>query len=189
MIENVFFLSIFVFAGMLAIIFSFLLGRRNKLTKSAHLIPDGQPIYEDLFEQSKPLYSSVLPLVGKPDYILKTEEGFVPVEIKTGNHSHPRKHHVMQLVSYCQLVEDCFGKRPAYGLLVYFDSKKQFQIPFTNSMKRQLHETIEIMKQISEKGWDDHVNEFIDTKKCGSCTMRSYCDIADKMKRNRLAVC
>ncbi|MFO8078655.1 MAG: CRISPR-associated protein Cas4 [Thermoplasmatota archaeon] len=178
MIENIFFLAILVLAGLFTIILSLYMGRKNELTKSKHMIPDGRAIYEDLFEQSKPLYSSVFPLAGKPDYILKTADGVIPVEIKTGNHNQPQKHHVMQLAAYCQLVEERFGKRPAYGLLVYYDSKKQFKISYTQSLKRQLSETVEMMKQISEKGWDDHVKEYIDTKKCGSCAMKSYCDIA-----------
>jgi len=180
MIETIFVLIIFTFVGLLTIILSFSMGRKNNLEKTKHMIPEGKPIYEDLFEQSKPLYSSVFFLAGKPDYILKTNDAVIPVEVKTGNYNQPQKHHIMQLATYCQLVEERFGKRPAHGLLVYYDSKKQFQIPFTNVMKRQLSETVEMMKQISEKGWDDSAKNLIDTRKCGSCSMKSYCDIAKK---------
>ena len=65
------------------------------------------------------LRSNVFNLTGRPDYVLETEEGFVPVEVKTGRTPKgPLFSHILQLAAYCQLVEENHGAVP-YGLIRY----------------------------------------------------------------------
>src|SRR5215469_6937039 len=46
-------------------------------------LPSGDLVYEDVDGQGEPLYSDQVPLVGKPDYIIKLTDGrLVPIELK-----------------------------------------------------------------------------------------------------------
>jgi CRISPR-associated exonuclease Cas4 len=135
-------------------------------------------IYDDLFETGKILVSNTYPLSGKPDYIMKHQKALIPIEVKTGNHHHPLAHHCMQLACYCQLVSDEYGIQVPFGMLVYSDTGKQFNIPYDAEMKRRLHATFYNMEQILQG------NHFLldptivyNKHKCSTCSMNSYCDI------------
>jgi len=160
-----------------------MLKRKNKRMKDNHVIPDGLLMYNDLFKPEKTLYSSQHGLCGKPDYIMKNRDGFIPVEVKTGNHNSPQKHHIMQLMSYCQIVEDYYGQTVPYGILVYYDTKKQFSICFNDTYKSQLNQTINFMRNISKDQWDNHIDRLIDSAKCKNCSMKTFCGFFKGIER------
>ena len=67
-----------------------------------------------------PLRSQRYALVGRPDYVLDTRDGSVPVEVKPGRRAAaPYDSDVLQLAAYCLLLEDSEGRAPRYGLLRY----------------------------------------------------------------------
>src|SRR5919204_1185822 len=75
----------------------------------------GTRIYQD--SPTRPgelLFASSLPLCGKPDYLIKTADGIVPVEYKSGKTAPavPYPSHVFQLIAYCLLVAEHYGSRP-----------------------------------------------------------------------------
>ena len=142
-------------------------------SKKHSLIPSGRIVYDDLHGSSHSLYSKKYPLVGKPDLILKKGWKRIPVEIKTGNHQNPKSHHIMQLLSYCQLAKEHYHRPSPYGYLLYVDTNKQFKIPFSFNQKKQLKLIINLMSDTlrTEKVIRNHQNK----RKCNKCKMKSFC--------------
>jgi hypothetical protein len=95
--------------------------------RSATGLPAGLLVYDDAGRQhlQRPLVSHRLRLGGRPDYLIETAAGLVPVELKSGAcpRSGPHAAHVVQLMTYCVLVEDTLARRVPYGLLHYSDAK------------------------------------------------------------------
>ncbi len=167
-------LSLVILSFFLLMI-SFRLKKVNQVVKQQYMIPEGSIIYDDLISPSESLYSPQFFLSGKPDYILKKKEGCIPVEVKTGNHVQPQNHHVMQLMAYCQIVQDFYQQMVPYGILIYIDTEKKFTIPFTNDRKKQLHHTIHLMKDSCQRMTDKNLWEYIDESRCSHCSMKNYC--------------
>src|SRR3972149_2334260 len=66
------------------------------------------------------LMAEDLDLVGKPDYLIQSKQGLIPVEVKTGRTpARPFESHVFQVAAYCALVERNFKQRPPYGIIRY----------------------------------------------------------------------
>lgn len=109
-------------------------------------------IYQDT--QLKPgetLYSRTIPLVGKPDYIIKDKNFIIPVEVKTGKTPQsPYLNHTMQLMAYCLLVEENYGVRPPGGYLQYPD--KEFKVAYTKEAEESVREVVEEIKQARASG-------------------------------------
>ena len=77
--------------------------------RSATGLPAGLVVYDDAGRQHlRPLVSHRLRLAGRPDYLVETGAGPVPVELKSGAcpRSGPHAAHVAQLMTYCVLVDD-----------------------------------------------------------------------------------
>src|SRR5262245_91284 len=91
--------------------------------KRQHGLPGGKVVYSDTGATqmaARPLYSPRYGLTGKPDYLIATRRGLVPVEVKpTRDDPEPRESHLLQVLAYCLLLEDNEGKPPPYGLLRY----------------------------------------------------------------------
>ncbi|HKO23567.1 MAG TPA: Dna2/Cas4 domain-containing protein [Chloroflexota bacterium] len=109
----------------------------------------GSRIYQD--SPTRPgelLFASSLPLCGKPDYLIKTPEGIVPVEYKSGRMAPavPYQSHVFQLMAYCLLVEEQYGSRPAHGILKYQD--REFTIAYTDAQEEELRRIVAEMIQL-----------------------------------------
>lgn len=106
-------------------------------------IPTGEILYKDLPRESgKNLFSQTLPLVGKPDYLIKVKEKIVPVEVKTGKTpSSPYISHVMQLIAYCYLVEENYHQSIEYGIVKY--PNKHFLVKYSKGYKDSLIKLVE----------------------------------------------
>ena len=137
-------------------------------------IYDGKIIYSDLQETNKTLFSRTHQISGKPDYILKKRKNlYIPIEVKTGKHEKPKIEHIMQLISYCQLVEETYKQTCPYGILIYYDTKKQFKIPNSNQYKSLLKNTIQTMRE--QLHTQDIETNHNDPAKCKHCSMKTYC--------------
>jgi len=170
---NIFLISIILFSTILITI-AFYFDIKIRIVQLDYSIPHGKILYSDLSHPQNALFSKKLQLKGKPDYILKTRGNkIIPVEVKTGNHFTPRPWHIMQLISYCHLVSESYHQNVPFGILVYYDTKKQFQIPFNNEYYTNLKSTIDLMndhlksKNVTRNHTDFH--------KCLHCSMRIYC--------------
>ncbi len=108
---------------------------------------------------------------GTPDYIIKIDDEYIPVEEKSSDVSHPLFHHVMQVTAYCMLVEDKYGAPPPYGILKYRNA--QFKIPYEERWKRIVLNMKEQMLKDIEKG-EAHRNHS-NARKCRRCHYREEC--------------
>lgn len=126
-------------------------------------------IYADHSEvPEKPFFSKTYLLAGKPDLIVKKKDSVIPVEIKSGfRPNKPYKNHVMQLASYCLLLERT-GKKPEYGLLQY-QNGNPFKVDYTEELRKELVRVImDMRKSILKK--ELIVSEH-DRRKCSYCKM------------------
>ena len=89
-------------------------------------LPAGEIVYQDLggkVSQVRTLVSPQLRLSGKPDLLIETPEGMVPLELKHSGvaprGSEPYENHRAQLLAYCILVEEVFNRRVPYGIVRY----------------------------------------------------------------------
>ncbi len=135
-------------AFALVIIALFLLRGGSQRQRDAGL-PRGRVVYDDSSrhggESVPPLYSAVLGLSGKPDYIVRQGGAEIPVEVKSRRAPHePYDSHIYQMAAYCMLVAEHFGKRPPYGIIRYQD--RAFQIPFTRELEQSLVELLGEMR-------------------------------------------
>ncbi len=138
------------------------------------LIPSGKIVYNDLYGEMDSLYSSVYPLAGKPDLIIKRGRKYIPIEIKTGNHHYPKKHHVMQAIAYGYLIKEVYKRSPRYCYLIYSDTKKRFKIPFTEKEITQLKNCITEMEEMIDH---NHIRRnHNDKNRCIHCNMRAKCE-------------
>lgn len=160
--------------SLVFIIISKIVKRKTKKLRKRHNIQEGKITYSDLNKPEKPLFSKRYRITGKPDYIVRTNKHYIPVEFKTGTHNKPQKNHIFQLAGYCQLLEDNYGSFVPYGILVYND-EQQYKIPYDPKIRFELESTITSMRRIMKTGRIErnHCNYY----RCKSCSMITYCDV------------
>jgi CRISPR-associated exonuclease Cas4 len=147
--------------------------RDVKKTKTKNRIQEGKIAYSDLSIPANPFFSKKYRITGKPDYVVKQNKYFIPVELKTGTHNKPLKNHVYQIAAYCQLLEENYRGFVPYGILVY-NNKDQFKIPFDPKTRFELESTIKKMRYTIKTG-KITINHS-DFRRCKACSMRKYCN-------------
>jgi CRISPR-associated exonuclease Cas4 len=118
------------------------------------------------------LYSERLKLVGRPDRLVRQGEFVIPEEWKPrAKRVYPS--HKLQLGAYLLLVEEHFGVRPPFGVVVLAEGR-QVKVPNTDELRA---EVLAIAEKIREhKRW---LNEEIAVSqpvwKCRVCGQRGNC--------------
>jgi CRISPR-associated exonuclease Cas4 len=142
-------------------------------TKDKHRVQHGKITYNDLSKPAKPLFSKKYMIAGKPDYIIKNGNHYIPVEFKTGKYSTPLQNHVLQLAAYCQLIEENYNDFVSFGILVY-NQDSEFKIPFNPKARYDLESTIKKMRYSMRTGNIslNHDN----AHRCKNCSMKKHCD-------------
>jgi CRISPR-associated exonuclease Cas4 len=151
-------------------------GRRQRVASG---IPKGEVIYSDTGDWQKlekPLVSRRYGLVGRPDYLVRTQESgkaiTIPVEVKSRTRPlTPYASHVLQLMTYCLLVEDQLGARPPYGLLRYADAT--LRIPYTDDLRQQVLDAADAIR--AGRGSDAVHRQHDDAYRCRGCGYRNAC--------------
>ncbi len=158
----------FVLLGLLLL----LLARRRR---TATGLPEGRVIYfdtEDLQPSEQPLYDPLTNLVGRPDYIIRRSDGLIPVEVKSGRTPHrPHPSHVLQLATYCLLIQAVYGDRPPYGIVKYAD--RAFAIDFDQVVENHLLDIMAEMRRVEDLEPD---RSHAIAARCRACGYRSVCD-------------
>lgn len=150
------------------------INKRTELIRRYNMIEEGEICYADLSVPAKPLFSRRYRLMGKPDYIVRRNKNFIPVEVKTvQSENTPYKGHILQLAAYCQILEDVKGCFVPFGILVY-GGKQRYKIPFDPSLRFELEQTIHKMNQ-SRSGSNLRRNHD-EAQRCRACSLREYCD-------------
>lgn len=132
----------------------------------------GELAYSDLDKPGETLRSEKYSLSGRPDYIVRRGDHYIPVEVKTGRTPEaPHDSHVMQLGVYCLLVEEVYGQRPAEGVLQY--PERTFEVPFTDQFRDKVLETT-LRMRLSDMTGVVHRNHERPGK-CRGCSRRDLC--------------
>ncbi len=141
-------------------------------------IPNGRVVYVDTTHWKsveKPLYDSLLKLVGKPDYLVQRNDTLIPVEVKSKlKGQKPYSAHILQLAAYCYLVERNYNIRPLYGLLHY--PNHTFEIDYSTELESKLYQTISEMRRCENN--HQVVRSHQSVAKCQSCGYRDICNHA-----------
>ncbi len=154
-------------------------------------LPAGQVVYSDTgAEQAvlEPLVSHRYGLVGKPDYLVEvtgsaagvTGHGsgrgaqriVVPLEVKSRRQPRtPDEGHLLQLATYCLLVEDVYGVRPPHGYLRYADAT--LTIPFSPQLRQAV---IDAAAAIRKARTEANVRRsHHDAERCARCGYSESC--------------
>ncbi len=125
--------------------------------------------------QERALVSLKYGLTGRPDYLVRTREGVVPVEAKSTRRPSsglPYESHLMQLAAYCLLVEDQLGERVPYGVVRYADGEAR--VEYTPELREAL---IGLIEEIRVARDAEEVHRSHDERqRCASCGFRDVCD-------------
>lgn len=139
-------------------------------------LPEGRVLYSDTGPRRdllEPLYADDLNLVGKPDYLVESKEGLVPVEVKSGRTpSKPYASHIYQLAAYCALVQRNYGQRPPYGIIRY--PQRSFAVEFTRELEEQLVSLLAEMR--ASLGVGELHRSHTQPGRCNSCGFGQLCE-------------
>ena len=157
----------------------FLLAARSRKKTG---IPAGEVFYQDLPGQpffGEPLRSSALGISGKPDCLVRTMDGTVPVELKNSSKPPARggiyANHLIQALAYCALVEDQMNVRVPYALVIYAGQQVR-RVAFTEERRQWLLQTIHEVEVARARLTANRNHEH--RGRCVGCGVRSTCDQA-----------
>ncbi len=139
-------------------------------------LPQGRVVYADTGgwgRLERPLFSHALRLTGKPDYLVADGGEVIPVEVKSSRApARPYSSHVLQLAAYCLLVEECYGRRPPYGIIKYADHA--FEMDYTPELEDELLETLDCMR--ADLAAEDAPRSHNEPRRCRACGYRQHCN-------------
>lgn len=165
--------------ALLLLIINERLEQRHRLVKTYHQdlgLPPGELVYEDAHGQGEILSSDQYPLMGKPDYIVKQDNGcLVPIELKLSVHNvdKPYSNHIVQIAAYCLILEDYSEVLPTHGILRYAD--RDFTVEYTPALRRKVIRLLNEMQQ-----WNKRVPPPITRQKatkCRACAFQPVCPV------------
>jgi len=140
-------------------------------------IPEGRIVSQDAGPRHH-LHRSLMSLrhglVGKPDYLIETRQGFVPVEIKSRNspRTGPSDSDVAQLTAYCVLVEEVTGTAPPHGIVEYSD--RHWRIEYTPQARRELLQVVNDIRESQD--WGSIHRSHNEPARCRACGFRNVCE-------------
>jgi CRISPR-associated exonuclease Cas4 len=141
-------------------------------------LPPARVVYDDASAkriEPKALVDHAWKLAGRPDYLLEQNGQLIPVEVKPTRHAtRPYTSDVMQLASYCRLVEAQYKQRPPHGILRY--ATQSWEIPYTPELEQQLRETLDLMDSLQPQPTVARSHE--EAGRCRACSQRPHCDEA-----------
>jgi CRISPR-associated exonuclease Cas4 len=143
-------------------------------------LPLGRLVYADTLDEkwqtnSEAFYSARYHLTGKPDYLVETSAGLIPVEVKSANAPPvPYLGHLLQVAAYCLLVEETKGQTPPHGLLKYADAL--YEVDFTPELRQELLATLAEMRQAYEAKNVHRSHQ--QPNKCKACGFYEVCEEA-----------
>lgn len=139
-------------------------------------LPTGRVVYTDTRgwgRVEKPLFSARWQLTGKPDYLVQTDAGVVPVEVKSGRAPAEGVYpaHLYQLAAYCVLVAETYHSHPSYGLIKYAD--KTVAVDFTSALEKELLEVLGALR--ADGAAEEVARSHNSAARCRACGYREVC--------------
>jgi len=118
------------------------------------------------------LSSSRLGLSGKLDLLIRTEQGFYPVDFKH-TEGRPHRNHLLQLAAYALLVEERYGVPVERGFLYLIPSKDVVEVEITDALKQ---EVLEVIQRIHEMVRREALPPPTPVRaRCTDCEYQNYC--------------
>jgi CRISPR-associated exonuclease Cas4 len=162
--------------GLAAMIAGFWWWRRVSVRWHDLGLPRGRVVASDTGNWrrcDRPLYAARYRLAGRPDYLVRTGSGLVPVEVKTGRRgAQPYASDLLQLGAYLLLVEESTGRRPPYGLLCY--GEHHFEVPYTLAFRASVVACLEEMRRL--RSAQTVAPEHREWQRCERCGQRVHCE-------------
>lgn len=154
-------------------------GRSEQLVRRQKLV-NGAVAYSDTNVQAPTLRSKVIPLQGRPDYVVQRNGSFVPVEVKSGRTPRrPYDSHVQQLAAYCYLVGETKGMRPEFGVLSY--PQANYEVPYTRALEDEMLKNV-LRIQLAQRTGEAH-RSHENPRRCAGCSRRVGCPERLDLKR------
>ncbi len=162
-------------AVALALLGSLLLIRASVAQRETGL-PTGRVTYVDTGAWDRcerPLFSRRYRLTGRPDYLVQTGQGVVPVEVKSGTApDQPYPAHVLQLAAYCLLVEEQESRAPPHGIVKYDD--QAFEVDYSPALRAELLHTLDAIRRDLHAHEVDRSHD--EAARCLGCGYREHCE-------------
>lgn len=105
---------------------------------------------DDSMIRAPTLCSERLGLVGRCDHLLRVEGAYVPVEQKP-RARRLQQSHILQVGALCLLIQDIYGVRPPYGVVVLAGGRRE-RVTFTDSLERGVLNTMAEMRRMLASG-------------------------------------
>lgn len=126
---------------------------------------------DDVGASMSTLRSARYGLVGRPDQLVRVGRMPIPVEQK------PRARrlqpsHVLQVAAQCLLVQEVYGVRPAYGLVILAGGERH-QVEFSPALEQRLLATMAQMRALLGAGKVPEPHWI--AAKCRACGFRQTC--------------
>lgn len=117
------------------------------------------------------LRSTRLGLVGRCDHLLKAGNVYIPVEQKPSARALYQSH-ILQIGALCLLVQDTYGVRPPYGVVVLSNGAQEC-VAFTDELERGVLRAMAEMRRILTTG--NAPGPRRSAARCSACGYRSVC--------------
>jgi CRISPR-associated exonuclease Cas4 len=137
-------------------------------------VPGGQVVYSDTAERlEQALVSYRHRLAGKPDHVIRTRDGLVPVERKsrTWQGKQPLAGDRAQVLAYCLLLEETTGESVHHGIVRYAD--RQFTVPWGASQRAEIISLLAVMQ--ADRRAPCVSRSHTRPARCRSCGVRASC--------------
>ncbi len=157
---------------LLAVAAYVLLARWTRHRRSALSIADGVVVSaDDSLIRAPTLRSKRLGLVGRCDHLLRVGGTYVPVEQKPSSRR-LQQSHILQLGALCLLIQEVYGVRPPYGVVVLAGGSQE-RVVFTEELERGVVRTMAEMRRLLENG--EALGPRWAPAKCRACGYRPVC--------------
>jgi len=95
------------------------------------------------------------------------------VEVKPSRtDSEPHESHLLQVLAYCLLVEETWGKRPPHGLLRY--KHDTFKVDYSKQTRAYLIQVLQEMRASSQQSEVPRSHDI--PARCRACAYQRVCD-------------
>jgi CRISPR-associated exonuclease Cas4 len=155
-----------------------LLAARRSRRKTG--IPSGEIFYQDLVGQpfeTRVLRSTRWGISGKPDCLIRTPDGVVPVELKKSKRPPARggvyPNHMIQNLAYCALVEEQMQMQVPYGLVIYAGEQVR-RVEYNEANRLWLHKVIAEVRMARTLPRVKRNHQM--PGRCSGCGLRQQCD-------------
>jgi CRISPR-associated exonuclease Cas4 len=168
---------------LLAAVFAFFLGglllRKSQENRRDLGLPNGEVFYQDHHGQpmsAVALHSRVYGLRGKPDCLIRTADGIVPVELKKSGRPPARggvyPNHLIQILAYIILVRENYREHVPYGLVIYGGAAAVKVIPTVEDLDWLARTVHEVRAARGHQGVD---RSHCQKSRCRGCGLKHNC--------------